>query len=79
MNNKVTDFPQFRMLSNGKVFYKIISNTEFIEIQFLGEKKMEFRMVAEQYPEKLRIMDMLQCDSPYLELPETLMHLFTVE
>jgi hypothetical protein len=79
MNNKGTDFPQFRMLSNGKVFYKIISETEFIEIQFLGEKKMEFRMVAEQYPEKLRIMDMLQCDSSYLVLPENLIHLFTEE
>lgn len=66
MNHKVTDFPQYRMLSNGKVFYKIISMDEFIEIQFLGEKKMEFRMKAEQYPEKLRIMEMLAFEEPYV-------------
>lgn len=45
---------------------------EFIEIQFLGEKKMEFRMKAEQYPEKLRIMDMLALENPYVELDEEL-------
>ena len=39
---------------------------EFIEIQFLGEKKMEFRMKAEQYPEKLRIMEMLAFEEPYV-------------
>lgn len=70
MNNKVTDFPQYRMLSNGKVFYKIISMDEFIEIQFLGEKRMEFRMKAEQYPEKLKIMDMVELKEPYLILDE---------
>lgn len=56
------------MLSNGKVFYKIISMDEFIEIQFLGEKKMEFRMKAKQYPEKLRIMEMLEFKGPYVAM-----------
>lgn len=41
---------------------------EFIEIQFLGEKKMEFRMKADQYPEKLRIMEMLAFEEPYVEM-----------
>lgn len=76
MNYKVTDFPQYRMLSNGKVFYKIISMEEFVEIQFLGEKKMIFRMKAEQYPEKLRIMDMLSFTDPYIKLEESNIHLF---
>lgn len=65
------------MLSNGKVFYKIVSMDEFIEIQFLGDKKMEFRMKAEQYPEKLRIMDMLAFEDPYLELDDAQKVLFT--
>lgn len=76
MNHKVTDFPQYRMLSNGKVFYKITSMDEFIEIQFLGEKKMVFTMKAEQYPEKLRIMDMLDFKDPYLQLDEDGRQLF---
>ena len=50
---------------------------EFIEIQFLGDKKMEFRMKAEQYPEKLRIMDMLAFEDPYLELEDAQKELFT--
>lgn len=41
---------------------------EFIEIQFLGEKKMEFRMKAKQYPEKLRIMEMLEFKGPYVAM-----------
>ncbi len=67
------------MLSNGKVFYKILSMDEFIEVQFLGEKKMEFRMKAEQYPEKLKIMDMLAKENPYLELDETKKSVFSAE
>lgn len=76
MNNKVNDFPQYRMLSNGKVFYKIISENEFIEIQFMGEKKMEFRMMAEKYPEKLKIMEMLNCKDPYSILSDDKIKLF---
>lgn len=64
------------MLSNGKVFYKILSNDVFVEVQFLGEKKMTFLVKAEQYPEKLKIMDMLKLESPYLELPADKTSLF---
>lgn len=70
MNNKVTDFPQYRMLSNGKVFYKIISMDEFVEIQFLGDKKMQYTVKAVQYPEKLKILDMLAFLEPYVEMSE---------
>lgn len=76
MNGLAVNFPQYRMLSNGKVFYKIISMEEFVEIQFLGEKKMIFRMKAEQYPEKLRIMDMLSFTDPYIELEDFNIQLF---
>lgn len=65
MSNKGTDFPQYRMLSNRKVYYQILSNDEFIEVSFLGERKMTFRVLAKQYPEKLRIMQMLACEEPY--------------
>ena len=54
------------MLSNGKVFYKIESDDSFIEAQFLGEKKMLFHVKAEKYPEKLRIMEMLANEEPYM-------------
>lgn len=76
MSSKVTDFPQYRMLSNGKVYYQIRSNDEFIEVSFLGDRKMHFRVLATQYPEKLRIMQMLGCEEPYQLLPEELYHHF---
>lgn len=59
MNNKVTDFPQYRMLSNGKTFYKITDERNFEEIVLMGSKKIRHKMRAEQYPEMLRIQDML--------------------
>lgn len=58
------------MLSNGKVFYKILSFDESIEIEFLGEKKMEFAIKAIQYPEKLKTLDMLAFSAPYVEMDE---------
>lgn len=70
MNKEIADFPQYRMLSNGKVFYKIISLDEFVEIQFLGDKKMQFTIKAVQYPEKLKILDMLAFLEPYVEMSE---------
>lgn len=59
MNPKVTAFPQYRMLSNGKSFYMISDERHFEEIQILGSKLIRHKVVAEQYPEMLRIQDML--------------------
>lgn len=59
MSYKGTDFPQYRMLSNEKVFYRIRSDREFDEIQIIGSRAMWFSMVAQQYPEILKIQDLL--------------------
>lgn len=59
MKTKDIDFPQYRKLSNEKVFYKIISEREFIEIQLMGTKAFKFDFIASKYPEILRIQDML--------------------
>lgn len=63
--DKNTDFPQYRMISNGKAYYEIINNEEFIEVQVIGKKKWIHTVKATQYPEKLRIMDMLRCEAPF--------------
>lgn len=60
------DFPQFRKLSNGLRFYKINSPESFEELQLVGDKVYHFTIKAEQYPEKLRIMDMMQFTEGYL-------------
>ncbi len=71
MDNKVNDFPQFRQMKGRKVYYKILSASEFIELSWIGEQKMVHRVVATQYPEMLRIMDMLNCVEPFDYLENT--------
>ena len=59
--NKDNFFPQYRKLSNEKAFYKIVDERNFEEIQLIGSKKLIYSTYAEQYPEILRIKDMLNC------------------
>ncbi|MGJ8661632.1 MAG: hypothetical protein ACSHXL_06315 [Bacteroidota bacterium] len=53
-------------MSNGLRIYKINSSDEFEELQILGTKVYHFTFKAEQYPEKLRIMDMLNLTEGYV-------------
>jgi hypothetical protein len=64
MLDKDTDFPQYRKLSNDKVFYRILDDRHFDEIQIIGTKAQLRNVVAEQYPEILRIQDMLSYGIP---------------
>lgn len=76
MDSKVTDFPQYRMIIGRKVYYKILSDRKFIELSWIGDKRIEYVISAVQYPEILRIMDMLACDPPYQVLPIEYENLF---
>lgn len=69
MINKDIQFPQFRMLSNKKSYYKITDERHFQEIQISGSRKNVFEFHATQYPEMLKIKDMLEClDGIYVEI-----------
>lgn len=71
MNHKVTDFPQYRMLSNGKSFYKITNDRHFEEVKLVGTRVFKQEFTATQYPEILRIEDMLGgMDGIYLTIDE---------
>jgi hypothetical protein len=59
MKENIIQFPQYRMLSNKKSLYKILDDRNFEEIQFVGSKKKRYVILAEQYPEILKIQDML--------------------
>jgi hypothetical protein len=59
------NFPQYRKLSNQKSFYRIESSVQFTEVQIMGSKRFVHSVEARQYPEKLRIMDMLNCEPPF--------------
>ncbi len=52
-------FPQYRRYKNGLSYFKILSLIEFEEIQVIGEKRIVNRIIAEQYPEKVFINDLL--------------------
>jgi hypothetical protein len=71
MNNKDRVFPQYRKLVNEKAYYKIIDSRNFEEIQFIGSIKKFFKINATQYPEILKIDDMLNLTNEnYLESSE---------
>lgn len=70
MQDKGRDFPQYRKLSNDKVFYCIVSEREFHEIQIIGNKAQLFKIKAIQYPEILKIMDMIQMNQLGIEVFE---------
>lgn len=65
MDCKNTDFPQYRKLENEKSFYKIESGRKFIELQRMGKSVFRFEIIAEKYPEILRIKEMVECKQPY--------------
>lgn len=62
MKNEDTSFPQYRKLVNNRVFYKIIDDRNFEEIQLIGLKKQLYKIQATQYPEILKIQDMINCE-----------------
>lgn len=53
------DFPQYRRYTTGSSYFKIVDERNFIEVQFIGDKTVVYKITAHQYPEMLRIQDML--------------------
>jgi len=64
------DFPQYRKYKNIETYFKIISEKEFEEISSLGNKYVKHSIVAKQYPEMLRITEMLHCEEGIWEIIE---------
>ena len=59
-------FPQYRKLANEKSFYEITDERHFIEKQLIGKQVFIIDIEAKQYPEILRIQDMLACTEGFL-------------
>lgn len=62
MSDKNKDFPIYRKLSNDLRFFKIENDRLFHEKQKLGSKVLNYTIEAKQYPEMLRIQDMIALD-----------------
>lgn len=55
------EFPQYRKYTGIDIWFKIINQSHFEEIKKVGEQLVFEDVRAIQYPEKLRIEDMLAC------------------
>lgn len=53
------EFPVFRGLNNNNVIYQIDSDNDFIEIKRTGKFYSINHYIAYQYPEKLKIREMI--------------------
>lgn len=62
-------FPKFRMLVDGRHFYRIDDPEHFVEIQIVGTKRTVHQITASAYPEKLRVQQMIDMsDGLYAEI-----------
>ena len=68
---EMSDYPIYRKLSNQKSFYRIVSSTEFEEIQCIGSARIQTFYKAEKYPEVLRVKEMISCQPPFELSTET--------
>ncbi len=60
------EFPQFRKLENGKSLYKITAPNQFVELQQVGSKWFAYQFTVEQFPDLLRLQEMLQGNHPFV-------------
>lgn len=63
-------FPQFRKLENGRSLYKITSAKQFTELQQVGSKWFSYAFEVQQYPDLLRIQEMLQGNAAFVVIDE---------
>ncbi len=59
------NFPQYRKYPNNKAYFKILSEIEFEEISYIGNKQLVQKVVATTYAERLYIADMLSNSNNY--------------
>lgn len=56
---KHDDFPHYRQLVGGKHYYRIDAPDRFIDLQRIGKRWVRHVVVANAYPEKVRIVEMI--------------------
>jgi len=60
--------PQFRKYKNHPVYFKIDSENSFEELKIMNDKYFYHSVIAHQYPEKVRIQDMLLALDEHYEI-----------
>jgi hypothetical protein len=64
-------FPIYRKLQKREVYYCITSALQFVELSRLGQSYSEVEINAVQYPEKVRIHEMIEGQPPFETITET--------
>lgn len=64
------EFPIYRKLEGFNRYYKIVSEKQFIEAIAKGASFSYQEINANQYPEMLRIQDMIHCEFNYIAMLE---------
>lgn len=59
-------FPIYRKYSNNKVFFKILSETEFVEITLINNKVLKQNITAKTYAERLTISDLIEMNNEHI-------------
>lgn len=72
-------FPVYRKLANNKSYYRIDDERSFFEVQVIGNKCFLTQTLAKQYPEIIRITDMLMLNEPFSESTIEEFHLHYVK
>lgn len=52
------EYPQYRKYAHGKTYFKIISSSEFEELQLLGEKCIIYTFIVRILPDRNYIHDL---------------------
>jgi hypothetical protein len=67
----MNEFPQYRCYPHKRTWYAVQSATHFLELSVTGKYYTLHEVQALQYPEKLRIADMLACaDGHWISVTE---------
>lgn len=65
---KKMHYPQYRKLAGFDRYYKITDDKCFIEVAVTNGKASSQTIIANQFPEMLRIQDMLNCNWSYVKM-----------
>jgi len=64
------DFPQYRKMDGFQRFYRITGEKHFTEVYLLNGQRVTHEVTAVQYPEMLRIQDMLNRSFSFTDMTE---------
>jgi len=54
-------YPVYRKYQGLDTWFKIVSDTEFFEVKRIGKQVLRSHVVADKFPEKQFIRDMVEC------------------